>query len=202
MINLIDLQQKYISSDKVQNGFMPEYYKLALDIGSGGRVLELGVREGMSLLIWKELFPEGIVMGVDNNAEKEASWPDGTIKLVAGQDDPQVAEVARQASAEWDLIVDDASHVGELTAKSFELLWPLVRKGGWYVIEDWHLGYLPYWREEYNTQDSMLQLATKILSMFGQQANRYPGIEPGEVDEIRYLWGKIIIHKSTSTAIY
>lgn len=200
MLSLDRLLRKYESADKAGNGYLPEYYKLASMLGSAGRVLELGVREGMSLLIWKELFPDGIVMGVDN--DKEAQWPYGTAKLVASQEAPEVALMAQQVSSSgWDLIVDDASHVGELTAKSFDMLWPLLRKGGWYVIEDWHVGYQEKWREEYDTQDSMLQFATKLLSMFGEQADRYPGIVPGEVDEIRYIWGCIFIHKSLSVAL-
>lgn len=200
MSELDRLLRKYESSDKVSNGYLAEYYRLAKEVGAAGRILELGVREGMSLLIWKELFPYGTVMGVDN--DKESQWPDGTVKLIASQDDPEVVKLAQKVAPDgWDIIVDDASHVGELTAKSFDMLWPLLRKGGWYVIEDWHVGYLPYWREEYDTQDSMLQFATKLLSMFGEQADRYPGVEPGEVDEIRYLWGRIFIHKSLSVAL-
>ncbi len=35
------------------------------------------------------------------------------------------------------MIVDDASHIGRLTAATYALLWPLVKPGGYYVVEDW-----------------------------------------------------------------
>jgi len=183
-------------ADKTANGFVPEYESLGRKIGPQGHVLELGVREGTSLLLWQELFPGGLVAGVDNDAEGTACWPAGTVEIRLGQDDPEMLRLAGEASPEgYDLIVDDASHVGALTAKSFEMLWPLVKRGGWYVIEDFHLGYQPEWAHWHNTGDSMLNLAVKLLSMFGEQADRYPGIAPGEIDEIRYVWGMIIIHK-------
>lgn len=36
-----------------------------------------------------------------------------------------------------DLVVDDASHFYEQTKTSFQTLFPLVRPGGMYIIEDW-----------------------------------------------------------------
>ena len=35
------------------------------------------------------------------------------------------------------MVVDDASHLYEPTKKSFETLFPLLRPGGLYIIEDW-----------------------------------------------------------------
>jgi hypothetical protein len=46
-----------------------------------------------------------------------------------------------------DLVIDDASHKLDLTRKSFELLFPLLRAGGVYVIEDWGWGHVPFARE-------------------------------------------------------
>jgi len=36
-----------------------------------------------------------------------------------------------------DLVIDDASHLYEPTVSSFETLFPLLRPGGMYVVEDW-----------------------------------------------------------------
>ena len=43
-----------------------------------------------------------------------------------------------------DLVVDDASHAVEPTRASFNLLFPKLRPGGWFVVEDWswaHVGF-------------------------------------------------------------
>ena len=43
-----------------------------------------------------------------------------------------------------DLVIDDASHLYTETKRSFEVLFPLLRTGGLYVIEDWSWGCCPY----------------------------------------------------------
>lgn len=45
-----------------------------------------------------------------------------------------------------DLVIDDASHDLELTRGSFDALFPMVRPGGAYVIEDWGWGHFPFAR--------------------------------------------------------
>jgi hypothetical protein len=42
-----------------------------------------------------------------------------------------------------DLVIDDASHLYAQTKRSFELLFPLLRTGGLYIIEDWSWGCWP-----------------------------------------------------------
>jgi hypothetical protein len=39
-------------------------------------------------------------------------------------------------------VVDDGSHINELTLKSFDILWPKVRSGGLYIIEDLETSYM------------------------------------------------------------
>jgi predicted O-methyltransferase YrrM len=50
-------------------------------------------------------------------------------------------------STPLDLVIDDASHKLDLTRRSFEMLFPLLREGGVYVIEDWGWGHVPFPRE-------------------------------------------------------
>lgn len=50
-----------------------------------------------------------------------------------------------------DLVVDDASHDYDLTRRAFEITFPHLRPGGYYVIEDWgwaHWPGSPYYRNE------------------------------------------------------
>jgi len=83
----------------------------------------------------------GAIPGRQGNRRRQrpaSRWPDGTHRIVANQDHPQLGRlVAAEAPQGCDLIVDDASHIGHLTAATFALLWPLIRPGGFYVVEDW-----------------------------------------------------------------
>jgi cephalosporin hydroxylase len=168
-------------TDKETLGYFAYYRQAAELIGPAGRVLEVGVDHGGSLLMWQELFPDGLVAGVDNSLN--AVWPEGTVKIAADQASEQMAAAAAAASPSgYDLVVDDASHIGKLSARTFDLLWPLVRPGRWYVLEDWAVGYLP----QYGFDSSMLRLAESFLTKLGFDS---------EVDEIRYRFSHAMIHK-------
>lgn len=127
----------HLNTDKVENGYLPTYLDIASQIGTAGRVCELGVERGGSLRLWQTLFPEGVVVGVDS--DPRAHWPEGTIKCVRDQAASSLRATLSVLTpdGQYDLIVDDASHLAHPTQVTFENLWPLVRPGGWYVIEDW-----------------------------------------------------------------
>jgi len=127
---------KYDTDKDWRHGYIPDYLRLARALGPAAVACEVGVHEGGSLAMWQDLFPQGMVIGVDN--DPSCTWPEGTRRVIAEQDDPALAVmVAGHALAGCDLIVDDASHVGQLSMATFALLWPLVRPGGFYVVEDW-----------------------------------------------------------------
>ncbi|HWX32503.1 MAG TPA: hypothetical protein VNZ53_34370 [Steroidobacteraceae bacterium] len=102
------------------------------------RLLELGVQNGLSILMWQEYFQgRAEVVGIDVSP-KPATFPEDPrfSFLQGGQDDPVVIAAACDGRP-FDVIIDDASHLGFLTARSFALLFPtLLNPGGVYVIED------------------------------------------------------------------
>jgi len=108
-------------------------------------LLELGVKRGGSLLLWRDLLPQATIAGLDLNPVEIAQ--DGRIRIYQGfQQDPAILDrIAREVAPDgFDLIIDDASHLGEYTAQSFWHLFPNhLKPGGTYVIEDWGTGYWP-----------------------------------------------------------
>lgn len=177
-------------TDKFTLGYFPAYERMAGIIGPAGHILEVGVYQGGSLMMWQELFPDGLIAGADNDAEGPAVWPDGTVPIRAAQDNVALPVLAREASPDgYDLIVDDASHIGALSAVTFRLLWPLVKPGRWYVLEDWTVGLVEPWVRSFG--DSMLRLAESFLILLG------PG---GDVDSIEYRFGQAILHKREVTS--
>jgi cephalosporin hydroxylase len=103
------------------------------------RILEIGVSSGASLLIWRDYLSQATIVGVDI-AEMPAHLADqDRIHFVRGsQDDPAVLDrAAGVAGGAFDMIVDDASHIGYLTKRSLDHLFPhWLVPGGYYVIED------------------------------------------------------------------
>ena len=155
------------------HGYLPHYLAIAADLGMSARVCELGVRRGDSLRLWQALFPQGDIAGVD--CDPDAQWPKGTTRIESAQDNPDRPEQVGSR----DLIVDDASHLGGTTVRSFELLWPLVSPGGYYVIEDWWF----HW----GLKDSMLAAVQSLVPLLGKPEMR--------VASITYTWGLVMIRK-------
>ena len=110
------------------------------------RILELGVSSGASVLIWRDYLPRAIIVGVDLSEAPASLEGQERIHFVRGsQDDPEILDrAARVAGGEFDLIIDDASHIGYLTKRSFIYLFPRwLARGGWYVIEDLGTAFMP-----------------------------------------------------------
>lgn len=100
-------------------------------------LLELGVHSGHSLLLWHEFFPHAQIVGLDMRAAP-ANIPSTRVTYVQGrQEDPGALARAARAGGPFDLIVDDASHIGRLTKASFHALFTAhLKSGGIYVLED------------------------------------------------------------------
>lgn len=170
----------FIETDKIEpHGYFQEYLRIAAEIGPFGKILELGVYQGESLRMWQSLFPLGEVTGVDNNPG--ATWTPGTVKVVKDQDDPSLAWLGP-----FDLIVEDASHDGELSRKSFDLLWSRVKPGGYYVIEDWYVGLPGATETHYDPR-----MLTTVTSLPGRLLSR----RDSECDSILFRYGMAIMHR-------
>lgn len=110
-------------------------------------LLELGVFNGGSLELWRDYLPEGTITGLDLDPPA-IDDPSGRIRTYTGsQDDVALLDriVRERAPEGFDLVIDDAAHVGRLSLVSFQALFAHVKPGGAYVVEDWGTGYWPDW---------------------------------------------------------
>lgn len=102
------------------------------------RLLELGVHQGTSMVLWEQYFPVATVVGLDGEA-KPASFPSNDrFHFVHGaQDDSGLLDHAIALAGPFDIIIDDCSHLGCHTARSFAHLFAKgLNPGGIYIIED------------------------------------------------------------------
>lgn len=152
---LEELAIKYKTDKKLEDGGhgYTQYYSLFFEPIRFNQlnILELGVREGWSLKMWNEYFPNSLIWGLDNNEEGLCpdKFEEERIRFLLGsQDDQEILLNLVDKSGGFDIIIDDASHISPLTIKSFEILFPTLKSNGLYVIEDLHASdygfYLPY----------------------------------------------------------
>lgn len=112
------------------------------------KLFEVGVYHGGSLLLWRDYFRDGLIVGLDMNAVG-IDDDTGRIRFYQGrQEDTSLLDRigAETAPGGFDIIIDDASHIGELTRTTFWHLFDRhLRPGGLYIIEDWGTGYWKTW---------------------------------------------------------
>jgi hypothetical protein len=174
------------STDKLAHGYLAAYSHITRQTGPAARICEIGVYRGGSLDMWRVMCPQATIAGID--CDPDARWPEGTVRIVARQDDPVIVRELDAAEDAWDLIVDDASHDGRLTRATLDLLWPLVSPGGWYVIEDWFTGFDCF--TDYD--DSMLELAKSLLNHLDPHYGEF-----ADVESVEFQHGLAIMRKRT-----
>ena len=145
-----ELRYKTGSTENKPPHYLPIYQRYLADITAPAPViLELGVHRGDSLEMLADYFPAALVLGVDANA-MDLAFSTPRIKAYQGlQDDPALHAriLAENKITAYDLIIDDCAHIGSLAATSFQILFPKLKPGGLYIIEDWGAGYWPKWPE-------------------------------------------------------
>ena len=177
-------------TDKVVQGYLPVYLRIAAELGPRARVCELGVDKGYSLRLWQALFPLGEVTGVDNRADPSV-WPDGARCIIMAAEDPALPDRLGQ---QYDLIVDDASHYGVAVTAAFRNLWPLVRPGGYYVVEDWWWG-LPEWQQRQYPPYTTVPRDGSILEAVKAFPEQLLNSMDSEAESITYRYGLAVIRK-------
>ncbi|MGK5691807.1 hypothetical protein ACSNOJ_02660 [Streptomyces sp. URMC 128] len=110
-----------------------------LEIGIGGFEGELG---GPSLKMWKSYFHRGAVFGLDLFDKSALNQPRLTA-LVGDQGNTETLVAIAEEHGPFDIVIDDGSHENEHVRTSFDALFPYVRSGGLYVIEDLQTSYFP-----------------------------------------------------------
>lgn len=109
------------------------------------RVVEIGVKRGGSTALLALVADPEVLVAV----ELDPACPPGlaeliadrglAVELVLGVDQGDRAALVElvERFGPFDLVIDDASHLLGPTRTSFEVLFPALRPGGLYVVEDW-----------------------------------------------------------------
>ena len=156
------------------------------------KLLELGIHKGGSLLLWRDYFKKGKIVGLDpDKITLEDS--SGRIIMYQGlQQDCGLLDRIRQETAQdgFDIIIDDASHIGSLTRISF---WHLfehhLKPGGIYVIEDWRTGYWDAFIDgkQYRSRSAVYTFCKRIFEKFTLSKPQYPSHHYGLVGVVKEL---------------
>lgn len=113
-------------------------------------ILELGLWDGGSAAFWFECLRPRMLVGIDLQPREDSEYFRSYVSSrglntrlktywdTNQSDVPKLRSIVdREFDGPLDLVIDDASHIYQPTKNSFECLFPLLRSGGLYIIEDW-----------------------------------------------------------------
>jgi demethylmacrocin O-methyltransferase len=146
----LDLLAALCGTDKFgEHEYTPVYRELMraarrkpvrlLEIGVGGFAEAPG---GESLLMWASYFPRGRICGVDVQDKTFLSAGRVRVFQCSQVDAPRLGALAAEHGP-FDFVIDDGSHQNAQQIETFRILWPHLRDGGAYIVEDVQTSYWP-----------------------------------------------------------
>ena len=105
-------------------------------------IVEFGVLHGGSLQMWKKYFGRRArIIGVDIEP-KCKQFEEKQIEIIIGdQENRSFLRKLRKEIGSIDIIIDDGGHTMKHQNTTFEEMWPALKDGGVYLIEDLHTSY-------------------------------------------------------------
>jgi spermidine synthase len=180
-LNEIGLKYNADKSSRFHN-YLDFYQKQLPDREFSGRLLEIGVMDGLSMKMWREYYPNAEIVGIDIKEDMpsymhNSDWqvPE-TVKLITA-DGTKKGDM--QPLGKFDIIIDDGSHYWAEQQKSFELLYySQLNKGGIYIIEDLWTSHIDFYANaKVNTLDYLKALEKKGMKMtYFKYKHTGPGI--------------------------
>lgn len=127
--------------------------------------LEIGIFEGESLKAMREVFKNAkCIIGIDINpsCKKYEDLDNNIIVEIgdAGSEDFIKSIISKYKN--FDIILDDGSHINKDVIKSFEYLFPHLSNEGLYIVEDTHTARMPCYIN--NSYPNQLSYFTKFIS--------------------------------------
>lgn len=166
----LSLLLKQFDSDKgpQHHNYSPSYYKILKGLQNSPLVfLEIGIggynypdRGGQSLKAWESFFPNSHIHGIDIYDKSALNKGRVHTHICSQTHEQQLVNLINVIGAP-DIILDDGSHISADIIFSFEILFPLLKKGGMYIVEDTECS---YWALNYFGNDNIDDL-TVITSM-------------------------------------
>jgi len=120
--------------------------------GGKAKLLEIGLGcdmrygPGASVKMWQALLPnvelwEADIDGACVQHARSRGQLDGVNTVSGDQGDKALlAQWVAQSGGNFDVIIDDGGHLNTQIKASFDVLWPAVKRGGLYFLEDLQVG--------------------------------------------------------------
>lgn len=114
------------------------------------RLLEIGVDRGGSLQMWRDYLPDATIVGIDISpkaAQYDAPARDIHVRI-GDQTDTAFLQTVLDEFGPIDTVLDDGGHTAKQMIASFQYLFPRIKPGGVYLVEDVCANYWTMYRDQ------------------------------------------------------
>lgn len=182
MGTLNDIGLKYDADKSSRFHHYLDFYQDQLpDRAFSGRLLEIGVMDGLSMKMWREYYPKAEIVGIDIKDMSfmyNDDWKVPESVKLFRLDGTKKADM--QPLGKFDIIIDDGSHYWKDQQKSFELLYySQLNKDGVYILEDLWTSHIKFYANaKVNTIEYLKALENKGMKMtYFKYKHKGPGIQ-------------------------
>jgi hypothetical protein len=145
-------------------------------------IVEFGVSQGGSLQMWRDYFgPRATITGVDVDPRCAKLTDKGVNVVIGDQEDRKFLNDLAGRVGEIDIVIDDGGHTMGQQIATFEELWPRVRDGGIFLVEDLHTSYWPKYGGGYKRSGTFIEYAKNLIDQ--QHAWHSRDLESFKVDD-------------------
>lgn len=185
--------------------YIPIYSQLLNHFrGTEFSFLEIGVGSGGGIKMWRDYFgTKAHIWGIDvDETCKSYDGVNGKVRI-GNQRDVVFLEKLMNEIGSLDVVVDDGSHHMKDIRTSFEFLFPRMKKGGLYIIEDLHTSFWYSSGGGYFRRANFLRfLGHYILGMHHNYHKKRIGISPlsKEINSI-YIFDSVVAFRKGASLI-
>lgn len=127
-------------------------------------IVEFGVLHGGSLQMWKKYFGrKARIIGVDIEPRCKELEEKRIEIFIGDQADRKFLQKLQREVGPIDIIIDDGGHVMKQQITTFEEMWPALKNGGKYVVEDLHTSYWKTYGGGYKKPGTFIEFAKDLI---------------------------------------
>jgi len=189
------------------HNYTPRYFEILKGLKNSPLILlEIGVggyhfpdRGGGSLRMWEEFFPKAHIHGIDIYDKSPLNKGRVHTHIVSQTHEQQLINLINVIGSP-DVIIDDGSHISSDIIFAFEILFPRLKKGGIYIVEDTETS---YWKDHFfgSTDIDNLHVETsmnyfkRLTDSLNSDKFDYSGPK-FDIESINFYKGFLVINKT------
>ncbi len=168
-------------------------------------ILEIGVRGGGSLQMWKDYFGKNetdvTIYGIDIDSRCRELEEEKIRIFIGSQEDKEFLNQVKEKIGKIDIIIDDGGHTMNQQITSLETLWDCLKDDGTYLCEDTGTSYMAEFGGGYKALNTFIEYSKNLIDYIHAENSETGELRSNhwseEVKALSYYNGMVFIEKTS-----